>query len=69
VCLDALGGKGVAKALSAAHLPAKTLIAMDSDPETLECIRKGFIQGTIAQTDSKISTPWSTLWPIRKFQK
>ena len=49
VCLDALGGKGVAKALSAAHVTGKTLIAMDYDPETLEWIRKGFIQGTIAQ--------------------
>ncbi len=49
VCLDALGGKGVAKALSAAHITGKTLIAMDYDPETLEWIRKGFIQGTIAQ--------------------
>ncbi|HXN52045.1 MAG TPA: substrate-binding domain-containing protein [Candidatus Acidoferrum sp.] len=49
VCLDALGGKGVAKALNAARITGKTLIAMDSDPETLEWIRKGFIQGTIAQ--------------------
>lgn len=49
VCLDALGGKGVARALSEAHISGKTLIAMDSDPETLEWIRKGFIQGTIAQ--------------------
>jgi len=49
VCLDALGGKGVAKALSAAHVSGKTLIATDSDPETLDWIRKGLIQGTIAQ--------------------
>jgi len=49
VCLDALGGKGVAKALNAAHVTGKTLIAMDSDPETLEWIRKGVIQGTISQ--------------------
>jgi ribose transport system substrate-binding protein len=49
VCLDALGGKGVAKALSAAHVTGKTVIAMDYDPETLEWIRKGFIHGTIAQ--------------------
>jgi ribose transport system substrate-binding protein len=49
VCLDALGGKGVAKALSEAHVPGKTVIAMDSDPETMEWIRKGYIQGTIAQ--------------------
>ena len=43
------GGKGVAKALSTAHASARTLIAMDSDPETLEWIRKDIIQGTIAQ--------------------
>jgi len=49
VCLDALGGKGVARALSAAHVSGKTVIAMDSDPETIEWIGKGYIQGTIAQ--------------------
>jgi len=49
VCLDALGGKGVAKALSEGHVAGKTVIAMDSDPETLDWIRKGYIQGTIAQ--------------------
>jgi len=49
VCLDALGGKGVAKALSEGHINGKTVIAMDSDPETLDWIRKGYIQGTIAQ--------------------
>jgi ribose transport system substrate-binding protein len=49
VCLDALGGKGVAKALSEGHVTGKTVVAMDSDPETLEWIRKGFIQGTISQ--------------------
>jgi ribose transport system substrate-binding protein len=49
VCLEALGGKGVARALRAAHVSGKTVIAMDSDPETIEWIRKGYIQGTIAQ--------------------
>ena len=49
VCLDALGGKGVAKALNVAHVTGKTVIAMDADPETIEWIRKGYIQGTIAQ--------------------
>ena len=49
VCLDALGGKGVAKALGDAHVTGKTVIATDSDPETLDWIRKGYIQGTIAQ--------------------
>ena len=49
VCLDALGGKGVAKALNTGHISGKTVIAMDADPETLDWIRKGYIQGTIAQ--------------------
>ena len=49
VCLDALGGKGVAKALSEGHVSGKTVIAMDSDPETLDWFRRGYIQGTIAQ--------------------
>jgi len=49
VCLEALSGKSVAKALSAAHVTGKTVIAMDSDPETIEWIRNGYIQGTIAQ--------------------
>jgi ribose transport system substrate-binding protein len=49
VCLDALGGKGVAKALDSGHVNGKIVIAMDSDPETLDWIRKGYIQGTIAQ--------------------
>jgi ribose transport system substrate-binding protein len=49
VCLDALGGKGVAKALDSAHVVGKAVIAMDSDPETLDWIRKGYIQGTIVQ--------------------
>lgn len=30
-------------------MTGKHLIAMDSDPETLAWIRKGFMQGTIAQ--------------------
>src|SRR6266852_4888437 len=49
VCLDALGGKGVAKALNAGHISGNSLIAIAAAPETLDWIRKGYIQGTIAQ--------------------
>lgn len=49
VCLEALSCKGVALALSIHNATGKSVIAMDSDPETLEWIRKGVILGTIAQ--------------------
>jgi ribose transport system substrate-binding protein len=49
ICLEALACKGVAKTLSARQVTGKTVIAMDSDPETLEWISKGLILGTIAQ--------------------
>ncbi|HEV2196757.1 MAG TPA: substrate-binding domain-containing protein [Candidatus Acidoferrum sp.] len=48
-CLEALACKEVAKALSNGGVRGKTVIAMDADPETLDWIRKGLIQGTIAQ--------------------
>lgn len=49
VCLEALACKGVAKALSARQVSGKVVIAMDSDPETIEWIRKGMIMGTLVQ--------------------
>ena len=49
VCLEALACKSVAKVLDARHVTTKTVIAMDSDPETLDWIRNGVILGTIAQ--------------------
>jgi ribose transport system substrate-binding protein len=49
ICLEALGGKEVADVLDRQKLKNKTLIAMDTDEETLEWIRKDMIQATIAQ--------------------
>ena len=49
VCLEALACKEVAEALSSSHAGDKVVIAMDTDPETLDWIRKGRIQATIAQ--------------------
>ena len=49
LCLEALGGKEVADVLERQSLKGKTLIAMDTDEETLEWIRKDMINATIAQ--------------------
>jgi ribose transport system substrate-binding protein len=49
VCLEALACKAVAEALSVGHASSRLVIAMDADPETLDWIRKGRIQATIAQ--------------------
>ena len=49
ICLEALGGKEVADVLDRQKLKNKTLIAMDTDDETLEWIRKDMIVATIAQ--------------------
>lgn len=49
VCLEALACKAVAEALSANHGSGRVVIAMDTDPDTLDWIRKGRIQATIAQ--------------------
>lgn len=49
VCLEAAGGKNVAEALDAHHVQGKTVVAMDTDDETLEWIKKGVIAATIAQ--------------------
>jgi len=49
VCLEALACKAVAEALSSSHASDRVVIAMDTDPETLDWIRKGRIQATIAQ--------------------
>jgi ribose transport system substrate-binding protein len=49
VCLEALGGKEVATVLSQNKVTDKVVIAMDTDPDTLEFIRKGVIAATIAQ--------------------
>jgi ribose transport system substrate-binding protein len=49
VCLDAQGGKEVANVLSSNKVTSKVVIAMDTDPDTLEWIRKGVIAATISQ--------------------
>jgi ribose transport system substrate-binding protein len=49
VCLEALSGKEVANVLSDNNVTGRTVIAMDTDPETLEWIKKGVIAATIAQ--------------------
>ena len=49
VCLEAQSGKEVAGVLNSYHLTGKTVIAMDTDQETLDGIQKGLIAATIAQ--------------------
>ncbi len=49
VCLEAQSGKEIAGVLDSYHLTGKVVIAMDTDQETLDWIRKGVIAATIAQ--------------------
>jgi len=49
ICLEALAGKEVAAVLSQNRATGKVVIAMDTDPDTLEWIRKGGIAATVAQ--------------------
>jgi ribose transport system substrate-binding protein len=49
VCLEAQSGKEVAGVLNSYHLTGKTVIAMDTDQETLDWIQRGVIAATIAQ--------------------
>jgi ribose transport system substrate-binding protein len=49
VCLEAQSGKEVAGVLNSYHVNGKVIMAMDTDPETLEWIQKGGIVATIAQ--------------------
>ena len=49
VCLEALSGKEVATVLDNNGIKGKTIIAMDTDPDTLNWIQKGTIAATIAQ--------------------
>jgi ribose transport system substrate-binding protein len=49
VCLEALAGKEVGTVLSENKITDKVIMAMDTDPDTLEFIRKGVIAATIAQ--------------------
>jgi ribose transport system substrate-binding protein len=49
VCLESQSGREVANVLDHRHVQNKVVIATDTDPETLEWIRKGVIAATIAQ--------------------
>jgi ribose transport system substrate-binding protein len=49
VCLEAQSGKEVAGVLNSYHVTGKTVLAMDTDQETLDWIKKGVIAATIAQ--------------------
>lgn len=49
VCLEALAGKEVATVLSNNGVKDKALIAMDTDADTLDWIRKGVVAATISQ--------------------
>lgn len=49
VCLEAQSGKEVAGVLNSYHVTGKVVMAMDTDPETLDGIQKGTIAATIAQ--------------------
>src|SRR4029077_14915376 len=49
VCLEAQSGKEVAGVLNSYHITGKVVMAMDTDPETLEWIQKGGIAAKLAQ--------------------
>jgi ribose transport system substrate-binding protein len=49
VCLEAQSGKEVAGLIDRYNLSGKVVMAMDTDPETLDWIQKGRIAATIAQ--------------------
>src|SRR5579863_3355241 len=49
VCLEAQSGKEVAGVLSSYKVTGKAVMAMDTDPETLQMIQSGGIAATIAQ--------------------
>jgi ribose transport system substrate-binding protein len=49
VCLEALSGKEVATVLDENGIKGRTIIAMDTDPDTLRWIQKGVIAATISQ--------------------
>ncbi|MGA8618759.1 MAG: substrate-binding domain-containing protein [Candidatus Sulfotelmatobacter sp.] len=49
VCLEAQSGKEVAGVLNSYKITGKVVMAMDTDPETLDWIKRGGIAATIAQ--------------------
>jgi ribose transport system substrate-binding protein len=49
VCLEALAGRNVASTLAGRRIQRKVVMAMDTDPDTLDWIERGVIVATIAQ--------------------
>ena len=49
VCLEAVSGKPVADALKRANIHDREVVAWDADPATLDAIKDGTIDATIAQ--------------------
>lgn len=49
VCLEAQAGKEVATVLDSNKITGKVVIAMDTDPDTLDWVKKGVIAATISQ--------------------
>jgi ribose transport system substrate-binding protein len=49
VCLEAQSGKEVAGVLNSYHISGKVVMAMDTDAETLDWVKKGGVAATIAQ--------------------
>lgn len=49
VCLEAQAGKEVATVLDGNKVTGKVVIAMDTDPDTLDWVKKGVIAATISQ--------------------
>jgi ribose transport system substrate-binding protein len=49
ICLEAQSGKEVANVLNTYKIKGKVVMAMDTDPETLDWIQKDVIAATIAQ--------------------
>jgi ribose transport system substrate-binding protein len=49
VCLEAQAGKEVATVLKNSGIKDKVVLAMDTDPDTLEAIQQGYIAATISQ--------------------
>jgi len=49
ICLEALAGKEVAEVLDRGKITGKTVVAMDTDEDTLKWVQKGVIAATIAQ--------------------
>jgi len=55
VCLEALAGKEVANVLDRYKIKDKPIVAMDTDQETLDWVKKGVIAATIAQKPYSMS--------------